>query len=533
MENLTVTGMRSRSRSKTPFLRSSCDRENCLEVEEHTHHKSGRKTPVSRSTPVKHLVQPTVISTETITEVTEEYTSPPAHRTRQSTKIANQKLVKTSDYSSEESLDRLKSDHRKEILQNDINNQYERVSTSTNKCSSFTDFTLSPISTSQNVTRDRSSRIGSPTYSACSTDSSFAEQALADTSVLLDRDPRGEHLPSRLYKMAGEYWNKYPKTDYTYSRLSKDRVELAPGQVAMPNMSRRSLSQFRIQGPTTSVDEIDRLSATTSWTSNTVRKRYTAKIDSSDDESAYIHPNGAYTKADNRWWITRFLMTIITTITTATSEVYNTVVGPPVRYPYRDRRATQTGIVSRTASAAAAPFVWIYTTIKNVITTTITTVTETITPNHMAEREIGKFRSSSYQATRTVAKRSWWPWALLLLLPAIGYGSHYTYENWDHLAMPNFTNFRLDLSEFSAVQLPEMSMPNIKLTELLPKINLTLPEINITLPDITDNLPEVKKTYVEYKDIVQNRASDASDYMKVVAESCFEELRRLWRGVIG
>lgn len=33
----------------------------------------------------------------------------------------------------------------------------------------------------------------------------------------------------------------YPKTDWTYSRSSRDRVELAPGVVAMPNMSRRSL----------------------------------------------------------------------------------------------------------------------------------------------------------------------------------------------------------------------------------------------------------------------------------------------------
>lgn len=52
----------------------------------------------------------------------------------------------------------------------------------------------------------RSTRFGSPAYSACSTDSSFAEQALADTSALLDRDPSAEHLPYRLYKMAGEYW---------------------------------------------------------------------------------------------------------------------------------------------------------------------------------------------------------------------------------------------------------------------------------------------------------------------------------------
>lgn len=45
------------------------------------------------------------------------------------------------------------------------------------------------------------------------------------------------------YREAGEYWNKYPKTDYTYSKLSPHRRELAPGIVAMPNMSRNSLTQ--------------------------------------------------------------------------------------------------------------------------------------------------------------------------------------------------------------------------------------------------------------------------------------------------
>ncbi|KAK9703220.1 hypothetical protein QE152_g29471 [Popillia japonica] len=48
----------------------------------------------------------------------------------------------------------------------------------------------------------------------------------------------------KVYKAAGEYWNKFPKTDYTYSKHSKDRVEIAPGVVAMPNMSRRSLHSY-------------------------------------------------------------------------------------------------------------------------------------------------------------------------------------------------------------------------------------------------------------------------------------------------
>ncbi|XP_049869019.1 klaroid protein-like [Pectinophora gossypiella] len=416
MENPSVTGLRSRSRSKTPFLRSSCDRENCVEGDDHTHHKSGRKTPIKRSTPVKQLNQGSSRSAAEPISEEEEHVSPPAHRTRQSARVTEK--VKTSDYSSEESLDRLRAS-RKEILQNELNRQYERVSTSTSQrttsYSTLADVTLSPIHSGHNVTHDRSLRFGSPAYSACSTDSSFAEQALADASALLDRDPAADHLPSKLYRMAGEYWNKYPKTDYTYSPLSKDRVELAPGQVAVPNMSRRSLSQFRVQGPNTTPEELQHLA----YTTTTTRKRFTS-IDSSDDES-YIRPNGGYPQVEQRWWITRLLVAMVTTITSSVSSAYRKVVGPSHRYPYTERRPAQASLASRTAAAVAAPFVWIYTVIKKVVTTTVTTVTETITPNHVSERASEKYVARSYQEA---SKRRWWPWLLLLLLPIVGYGCY-------------------------------------------------------------------------------------------------------------
>lgn len=53
------------------------------------------------------------------------------------------------------------------------------------------------------------------------------------------------HPAYKEYKEAGEYWNKFPKTDYTYSELSPHRRELAKGVVAMPNMSRRSLEKYQ------------------------------------------------------------------------------------------------------------------------------------------------------------------------------------------------------------------------------------------------------------------------------------------------
>jgi hypothetical protein len=40
----------------------------------------------------------------------------------------------------------------------------------------------------------------------------------------------------------------FPKTDYTYSRASPHRKELAPGVIPMPNMSRRSLVTMRQHG---------------------------------------------------------------------------------------------------------------------------------------------------------------------------------------------------------------------------------------------------------------------------------------------
>ncbi|XP_046630326.1 uncharacterized protein LOC124310433 isoform X1 [Neodiprion virginianus] len=61
-----------------------------------------------------------------------------------------------------------------------------------------------------------------------------------------DREER-EDPPSRpgsayeIYKQAGDWWNVFPKTDYTYSQKSQFRYEIAPGVMAMPNMSRRSI----------------------------------------------------------------------------------------------------------------------------------------------------------------------------------------------------------------------------------------------------------------------------------------------------
>ncbi|XP_015606982.1 uncharacterized protein LOC107273372 isoform X2 [Cephus cinctus] len=67
------------------------------------------------------------------------------------------------------------------------------------------------------------------------------------TSDYSSEEGEREDPPSRpgsayeIYKQAGEWWNVFPKTDYTYSQKSTCRYEIAPGVLAMPNMSRRSI----------------------------------------------------------------------------------------------------------------------------------------------------------------------------------------------------------------------------------------------------------------------------------------------------
>ncbi|XP_037945983.1 uncharacterized protein LOC119678297 isoform X2 [Teleopsis dalmanni] len=97
------------------------------------------------------------------------------------------------------------------------------------------------------------------------------------------------------YKLAGEYWEKTPKTDYTYSYLSPHRRPLTNGYVGMPNMSRRSIYTDQ-SSYYDSADEVDYL------------------VEKQCQKKAYYNTGSMQTKEN---WLMR-LITIITTITTTT-----------------------------------------------------------------------------------------------------------------------------------------------------------------------------------------------------------------------
>lgn len=129
-----------------------------------------------------------------------------------------------------------------------------------------------------------------------------------------------DHVAYKEYKEAGEYWNKFPKTDYTYSKLSQQRREIKPGVIAMPNMSRRSLehhaervNQMIRRDPAQESFFRSRYEALT-----TLRKRHTAdSFYDSQDETDFLNNSRSFS-TDSR----SFFQRVIILITTFFSSIY-------------------------------------------------------------------------------------------------------------------------------------------------------------------------------------------------------------------
>lgn len=84
-------------------------------------------------------------------------------------------------------------------------------------------------------------KTSTPILSSTKKSKRITQEVKSNTSPTIDIK---QHPAYKEYREAGEYWNKYPKTDYTYSELSPHRRHLGNGVVNMPNMSRRSLEKY-------------------------------------------------------------------------------------------------------------------------------------------------------------------------------------------------------------------------------------------------------------------------------------------------
>ncbi|XP_046811225.1 A-agglutinin anchorage subunit-like [Lucilia cuprina] len=372
---------RRRSRSKTPFLRSSCDHENCDHVgdEPHVHHQKKKITSLAPN--VKTIVEETVEVTSSST-VGSGKDSP--------SKMAQTK-IKTSDYSSEESPENknkintrttttTSSSSSSSTAQGYTQQQQKQTLSETTRSSTTTVITKSKklggsgsVATStpkasnfvtsfasQYASRSEGGGGGGGSSGSFKTDhssqqrrykehtqnvlnaekelstsknkslSGFLGNSFGDGSLNLDAS---DHIAYLEYKKAGEYWKTTPKTDYTYSELSPHRRELAPGIVAMPNMSRQSLENhherinYMIQRNPAQEEQIRRRYESSKYTQNR-RAAERLAYDSGDevDYSQYqtyrtsrnvYNYNNKYEES----WLMRFITTIVTTLTTTWSTI--------------------------------------------------------------------------------------------------------------------------------------------------------------------------------------------------------------------
>lgn len=130
------------------------------------------------------------------------------------------------------------------------------------------------------------------------------------------------------------FFRTTPKTDYTYSELSPHRRELAPGIVAMPNMSRQSLENhhervnYMIQRNPAQEEHIRRRYESSKYTQN--RKAAERLAYDSGDEvdysqyQTYRTSRNVYNynnKQQDESWLMRFITTIVTTITSTWSTI--------------------------------------------------------------------------------------------------------------------------------------------------------------------------------------------------------------------
>ncbi|KRF98560.1 uncharacterized protein Dwil_GK22144, isoform B [Drosophila willistoni] len=316
---------RRRSRSKTPFLRSSCDHENCEHAGEdgHVHHKKKKSSiapNVQTIVEEKHVVQSSTTTSKKLRgKIFEQF---------------------TSDYSSEEMTPEANRKQLGATTTTGITSFFSRKLSG--GATSTPNNNKSHLETTQNSLNAAQEKLSS---------SKRSNGNLSGGSQDLSRD----HLAYIEYRDAGEYWNKTPKTDYTYSELSPHRRHLAPGIVAMPNMSRRSLENHN--------DRVNFMVQQNPAQEEFIRRRYQSKYtqnvnyDSADELDATQF--GQLQKQS--WWFLRLIQVVITTVTTTWSRITNISQTETNAYQnyyakQRQRGGEQVGIFTRIARAIGGSF---------------------------------------------------------------------------------------------------------------------------------------------------------------------------------
>ncbi|XP_055916285.1 klaroid protein isoform X2 [Eupeodes corollae] len=370
-----VRETRNRSRSKTPFLRSQCDNESCAHVGEeghshHHHHEKKKKTPnVQTITEIVEVTTQTPPSAEkskksSTKTVTSTISSSSSSSQSVSKSKDSGKTIKTSDYSSEDAspetharIARIAVTGTEGAAQSTSSFSSSSITTKTIITSSGGGAGAQRLQGNKNIKNLASSVLTSTPKGLQQQNFSFGnhkEFSQNEINSDFERSPQFgvsnnnsssknsfkehttngslvDHAAYKEYKDAGEYWNKYPKTDYTYSKRSPHRREICPGVIAMPNMSRCSLENHHdrvnemIQRSPAQEEFIRRRYAYQTTTSNSYNRRAAEKLiyDSQDEvdmaqfesyrKSKRYLSSTARSTLQSESWYSRVLTTVVTT----------------------------------------------------------------------------------------------------------------------------------------------------------------------------------------------------------------------------
>ncbi|KAG5678011.1 hypothetical protein PVAND_007720 [Polypedilum vanderplanki] len=271
------------------------------------------------------------------------------------------------------------------------------------------------------------------------------------------------HPAYKEYKEAGEYWNKYPKTDYTYSELSPHRRELGRGVVAMPNMSRRSLDKYTnrvetmIQNNPTEESFLRR-----KFLSNMSYQKRSADLqyDSADEiDTSDLHFKLAARRYSQNNFLQRFFLLIVSTFSAAYSNakqgVQRIYYGKNHRYAFTPIKRQQNQGILR----------GVYNALQRFVLLCISKVYLFISTILCLDTWLLYTRSANVVENR---KRKRFLLGLLILLPLLLFGGTYIY-----IDPPQNISFKLTLPELT---FPKISFPSISLPKL--SFNFNWPEFS-------------------------------------------------------
>lgn len=202
-------------------------------------------------------------------------------------------------------------------------------------------------------TSDYSSEDGENEVSSTKTISQNERNQLLENARVL---ANGSDMPAlELYRKSGRYWDVYPKTDWTYSYHSKDRVEIAPGVVAMPNMSRKTIHALDESNRSQSFESnrsyySDNVSHKNTNTEHTYSSRYSEGLGEGLKRSTYTDKSEDYyikRRSYSRW--SSFKQTVTSVFTSIFTSIFSVFY-----FTYR----TQTAMFSYIHWVASRVMLW-------------------------------------------------------------------------------------------------------------------------------------------------------------------------------